>query len=98
MEATLILIKEYCLQCQVEETFIYALEEEGLIETLVISNDRYIEDSQLDSLEQFRRWHYDLHINVEGMDAMRHLLDKVKTMQKEIFQLRERLRVHEGIQ
>lgn len=95
METTLILIKEYCTQYQIEQKFVESLREEGLIEVTVLSNELYIKEEQLNELERFRRWHYELNINIEGMDAMKHLINKVTKMQQEINQLKSRLRFHE---
>lgn len=95
MGATMILIKEYCTQCGVEYAFVESLQAEGLINATIIADEYYINEEQLDDLEQFRRWHYDLHINIEGIDALRHLVGKVSKMQAEIKLLRNRLKLHE---
>lgn len=95
MGTTFILVKEYCAQSAVEEGFIRSLYEEGLIELNVQADEWYIKEEQLQELERFRQWHYDLHINIEGIDAMRHLIGKIQRMQTEIKQLKSRLRLHE---
>lgn len=95
MESKLILIKEYCQACKVEQDFIYALEEEEIIQVKTVSGEKFIEEEQLTDLERFVRWHYEMKINLEGIDAMRHLLKRVKTMQKEIVDLRNRLHLYE---
>ncbi|MEH6304149.1 chaperone modulator CbpM [Olivibacter sp. CPCC 100613] len=95
MATSYILIKEYCAQSSVEEAFIRSLYDEGLIEINVQAKEWYITEDQLQDLEQFRQWHYDLHINVEGIDAMRHLIGKIRSMKMEINQLKNRLRLHE---
>ena len=41
------------------------------------------------------RLHYDLEINMEGIDAITHLLKKLQTMQDEISVLKNKLRVYE---
>ncbi|MFC6103262.1 chaperone modulator CbpM [Olivibacter domesticus] len=97
METTLILIKEYCEQYEIEQHFVQSLQEEGLLEITVVSDERYIKEEQLNELEQFRRWHYDLNINIEGIDAMRHLINKVTKMQQEINHLKNQLRLHGGV-
>ena len=96
MKASLILIKEYCSQCGVEYAFIEALQEEGLLKAVTIADEYYIEEEQLDALEQYRRWHYDLHINIAGIDALHHIVGKVNKMHAEINALRNRLKLHEG--
>lgn len=97
METTLILIKEYCEQCKIEQQFVQSLQEEGLLEITMVSDELYIKEEQLNDLEQFRRWHYDLNINIEGIDAMKHLINKVTKMQQEINHLKNQLRLHGGV-
>jgi hypothetical protein len=41
------------------------------------------------------RLHYDLDINLEGIEAITCLLDRVRSMQEEIRELRNRLGVYE---
>jgi hypothetical protein len=91
MNTELIIIKEYCIQNQIEPEFIIQLENEGLIQINIIENERYIHVSQLNILDRYIRWHYDLSINIEGIDVIRNLLDRINDMQKEIHHLRERL-------
>ena len=95
MKKVMISITDYCVRCQVEPEFVYALHREGLIEIVTEREKLYIRDEQLGDLEQFRRLYYDLNINIEGIDAMHHLLQKVKLMREEINQLRNRLKLHE---
>ena len=38
--------------------------------------------------------YYDLSINMEGIDAIHHLLARMEEMQREIHSLRGRLRLH----
>ncbi|MFV0536545.1 MAG: chaperone modulator CbpM [Dysgonomonas sp.] len=93
MNTELIIIKEYCIQNQIDPEFIIQLENEGLIEINIIENEQYIHVSQLNLLDQYTRWHYDLAINIEGIDVIQNLLHKINDMQKEIFHLREQLRL-----
>ena len=93
MNTELIIIKEYCVQNQIEPEFIIQLENEGLIEINIIENEQYIHASQLNRLDQYIRWHYDLAINIEGIDVIQNLLSRIDDMQKEILHLRERLRL-----
>ena len=93
MNTELIIIREYCTQSRIEPDFIVQLENEGLIEITVIDNETYIIASQLRNLEQYARWHYDLSINIEGIDVIRNLLDRMDDMKDEIFKLKEKLRL-----
>ncbi len=93
MNTELIIIKEYCIQNQIDPEFIIQLENEGLIEINIIENEQYIHVSQLSLLDQYIRWHYDLSINIEGIDVIQNLLQKINDMQKEILRLRQQLRL-----
>ncbi|MDU1890187.1 MAG: chaperone modulator CbpM [Dysgonomonas sp.] len=93
MTSELIIIREYCIQNQIEPDFIVQLEDEGLIQIHEVENERYIHISQLRSLEQYTRWYYDLAINVAGIDVIQNLLDRITEMEEEMHRLRERLRL-----
>lgn len=93
MASELIIIREYCIQNQVEPDFIIQLEDEGLIEVSIIDDERYIHVSQLRYLDQYVRWYYDLSINVAGIDVIRNLLDTIDEQKVEIYRLRERIKL-----
>lgn len=89
MNSELIIINEYCSQSHIEPEFIFSLEHEGLIEISIVDNERYIHISQLDALERYIRWHYDLSVNIEGIDIIQNLLNRMDEMQSEILHLKE---------
>lgn len=93
MNSELIIIRDYCIQSQIEPDFILQLEDEGLIELMIMDNEQYIHSSQLKSLEQYVSWHYDLSINVAGISVIRNLLDRIKNMENEIHQLKQQTRL-----
>lgn len=93
MNQDLIIINEYCSRSSVEPDFIIQLENEGLIEIYVDNGERYIHQSQLRRLEQYVRWYYDLSINIEGIDVIQNLLDRMDEMKNEISRLREVVRL-----
>ena len=47
-------------------------------------------------LEQYARWYYEMEINLEGIDAIRHMLVRVEKLQNEINELEDKLRIYEG--
>ncbi len=55
-----------------------------------------LEPEQLSRIEQLARLHYDLEINLEGLEAISHLLDRMVTSDREARSLRERLRLYES--
>lgn len=87
-----------CLRIyQVEETFLDQLQSSGLIEIVIEENDRYIEYNYLEEIEQFVRWHYELEINMEGIEALHHMLQQVRDLQSNIEQLRGELKFYKSI-
>ena len=87
-----------CLKIyEVEESFIASLHEVGLIRVIDQDEERFIEYDDLSELEQFIRWHYEMDINVEGIDALRHMLERVRSLQSEITQLRHELQFYKSL-
>lgn len=95
MQNELIIISEYCSKCHIEPSFIDMLHEGGLIDIRTDDGKRYLTFSQLPDVERYSRMYYDLSINMEGIDAIHHLLERIEEMQKEIHSLRGRLRLFE---
>ena len=91
----LILAEEFCTYYQVESSFIYDLQRFGLIEITSNGDTVYIPQTQLRKLEQMIALHFDLNINLEGIDAIDHILERVKSMQTEITALKNRLKLYE---
>ena len=60
-----------------------------------IEGERYLPSSQLPDVERYTRMYYDLSINIEGIEAIHHLLDRVRGLQDEVRTLRNRLRLYE---
>lgn len=94
METDLIIITEYCEKSHTDPDFLISLEEGGLIEIRNIDGQQYLLASQLRELERYSHLYYDLAINIEGIDAIRHLLNRMMQLQREINQLRRQLHKH----
>jgi|SRR5690242_1641287 hypothetical protein len=84
----LIPAKDFCLYHNIEYSFISSLEDSGLITVTSVEESTFIPADELDKLEKFVRLHYDLEINIEGIETIYHLLQKIEQMQREILQLR----------
>ena len=87
---------EFCACHNIEITFINSLQEAGLIEITTISETEYLHESQLNELEKIIRLYYEMDINLEGIETVIHLLQKINDMQEEITFLKNRLRLYEG--
>ena len=91
----LIIIEEYIRHSHIEPQFIGLLEENDLIHTQEIENRHYLHPDELSNLESYARLYYDLSINIEGIDAIHHLLERIHTLQEEMQELRNRLQLWE---
>jgi chaperone modulatory protein CbpM len=87
----LIATTDICTYHEVEYTFITSLQEAGLVELRVVDKATYIPESDLQKLERMIRLHHELEINIAGIEAITHLLERVEQMQEEMRVLRNRV-------
>ena len=91
----LIAVDEFCANHNIEISFITSLQQTGLIEITTIKETGFIDASQLQQLEKFIRFYYELDINLEGIETIIHLLKRITSLQNEIIALKNRLRLYE---
>ena len=87
----LIPAEDFCLHHKIEYSFISSLENSGLISVTSVKRSSYIHADDLHKLERFVRLHYDLDINIEGIETINYLLEKIENMQQELVQLRNKV-------
>ena len=83
-----------CEHYNIELSFIHSLEQYGFIKTVTIESDEFIEADELQRLEKFIRLHYELDINMQGIEAINFLLERVQQIQEEIAYLKSKLNVY----
>jgi hypothetical protein len=93
--AHLITTVDFCRYHNVEYTFINSLHEAGLVQITVVNETPYIAETELQKLERMIHLHNDLEINVAGIEAISHLLDRVEEIQENLRGLKNRLRLYE---
>ena len=93
----LISTTEFCVNHQIEISFISSLQQYGLIEIITVQENTFIDSNELHKLEKFLRLYYDMDINLEGIEAITNILQRVNDMQDEITELKNRLRLYEDI-
>jgi hypothetical protein len=92
----LIAVNEFCVHHNIEISFLNLLQQNGLIEISTIESKYFVEKEQLPKLEKFVHFYYDLDINLEGIETITYLLQRIETMQNEMVELKNRLRLYEG--
>lgn len=97
MQGELISANEFCIHHQVEFEFVHSLHEFGLLHITRVENDHFIDESDLRKLEQLIRLHHELNINLEGIDAIHNLLEKLQQLQNELKAVKQRLSLYEAL-
>lgn len=93
---TMISIREFCIHHKIELEFIHNLTHSGLIEVNAIEDELFIPIDQLSQLEKLVRFHYEMDINLPGIESISHLLNRISEMQLQILKLNNKLRVYEA--
>ena len=89
----LIPANDFCHYHNIEYSFIHSLNDSGLITVTSVEHSEYIPLTEMQKLEKFVRMHYDLDINLEGIETINYLLEKIERMQDEMLQLKNRMEV-----
>jgi hypothetical protein len=92
----LIAVNEFCVHNNIEFSFINLLQQYGLIEISIIESKYFVEKEQLPLLEKFVRFYYDLDINLEGIETITYLLQRIEILQNENIKLKNRLRFYDA--
>lgn len=87
-------IQEISSHYSVEISFIRSLDEYGLIEITRMEDQEVMDVEYLGHLEKMMRLHYDLEINMQGIDAIAHLLKRIQDIQEDVRYLKNKLGQH----
>ena len=91
----LIPANRFCTQHNIDLSFISLLHQNGLLEITTVEQTQFIPEDHLPELEKIIRLHYDLDINLEGIEAITYLLQRIQTLQSELRGLKNRLHLYE---
>ncbi len=92
----LIDIDKLCTHYEVELSFFEQIEQIGLIEISTLTQHQYLHKKHIDNVEKVLRLYNDLKVNMEGIDVIFNLLDKITMLQEELTQLKNRLDIYEN--
>lgn len=90
----LILAEAFCSSHEIEFTYIYALRDHGLIELVEEREAVFIKPDELPKLEKIVRFNRDLEINLEGIEVIINLLDRIESLQEETRHLNNRMNLY----
>lgn len=92
----LITITDFCGYHQIDHTFITSLHEAGLVKVTKVDQQTFIPQTELQKLERLIRLHHELEINLAGIEAIGHLLDRVESLNEDIRTMRNKLNFYES--
>ncbi len=93
----LISVEVFCMNNQIDTAFIYNLQQKGFIEIKTVDNIAFMPADTLAELEKIITLHFELDINMEGIETITYLLNQQQILQKEIAILKNRLRIYEDL-
>jgi len=85
---------EFCIHHNIELSFIYSLKDSGLVEIVSKEEKVFVHADHLKQLEQLVHL-YEMDINLEGIETISYLLQRMHDMQQQIVQLNNRLSRYE---
>lgn len=88
-------LRQLSLFYTLDTTFFLNLEEYGLLEIYRFHEVEYIHAKDLDLLEKMCRLHRELNLNLEGIDVIINLLDKIEALHEELESAKSRLSLYE---
>ena len=95
-EQKLILVETVCNHYQLQFSFIEQLEEIGLISLVRENEVVFISEEKVSDLEKVLRIHEELNVNLEGIDIILNLLDRVGSLQSELNEAKQKLQWYSG--
>ena len=87
---------DFCIHHNIELSFIFALNKSGLIEITRIEEKIFVPLNQLSLLEKLVRLYYEMDINLEGIESISYLLERLNDLQQQVILLNNRLSVYEN--
>tara|TARA_B100002049_G_C15963128_1_gene325442 strand:- start:326 stop:616 length:291 start_codon:yes stop_codon:yes gene_type:complete len=88
-------VHELCAQYRIEQTFITELHEKGVLEVIHVEQSLCLPQESIATFEKIMRIHAELDINIEGIDVILNLLDKIEDLNKQLIKTQNRLRIYE---
>ncbi len=95
MTKQLISIHKICETYQIPNSFFDELIAYDLLPVHQEDTGLMIDENELSHIEKLMRLHFDLNINMEGIDVIMNLLNQIETLQNEMEKLKQKLRIYE---
>lgn len=90
-----ILLEHFCQHTSIADSFLKELIAFDLITHKQMQNNFYILEDEITEIERMLRLHDDLGVNMEGLDVIKEMLNRMQQMEEEMNYLKKRLRLYE---
>lgn len=87
-----ILVDYFCEVTNTNPEFLKQLYEHDLIKHIEYNKAPALLQNELPVIERMLRLHYDLNVNIEGLQVINHMREKMIGMQNELLQLKRKLK------
>jgi hypothetical protein len=87
----LIAVNEICIHHKIEPSFIVSLRDAGLLQITTVDEAIFLPEREIRNLEKMVRLYYEMDINVEGIETITYLLQRLNEMQVRITELSNQL-------
>lgn len=88
-------VSKLCLHYNADISFFSNLNDYGLIEIVTIEKSQYILQDKISKIEKIMRLHDELDLNIEGIDVILNLLQKIDDLQTNLNSIKNRLKIYE---
>jgi hypothetical protein len=94
-DKVLVSVNEIMIHHQLDEAFINKVENYQLVSFVIKNSQKFIIADEMPRMEKIIRLHYDLDINMEGIEVIKNMLDRMEALQDEVRKLQNRLNIYE---
>lgn len=94
-ERALISVEAFCVSHKITSEFILQLKNYGLVDVIMEEQRYFIDEERLEHLEKMVRLYFDLGINMEGIEVIGHMLERIDILSRELQGIKNRLHLYE---
>jgi hypothetical protein len=87
----LISLVQFCEHHSIDKDFILSLDDHDIIKVITVNGNSYIHIDAVEKTEKIIRLHIDLSINIEGIDVIIRLLEKIEILENELKKIKGEL-------
>lgn len=88
-------VHHLCEMYQAKISFFRELDDQGLLEIETLEDSLFLHKDRLHEVDRIIRIHRELNVNIEGVDVVLNLLNRMEKLKDELSRVQSRLRLYE---